>query len=508
MQSTDYGRVALAGILVLAASLRLYAINSQSLWLDELITLGDSTGNYRNNPRTEEFDVVISPPLNFTELEYAKPIATFWRSLVPGEHPPLYLLVLRIWREVFGNGDLAARSLSAAVSVLGVFLIYCLGKELFGRAVGLWAALLMTVAGPQIWFGQETRSYAMLTTVSLAAALALVLIQKRSPSWWRAILLSFLLLCMPLTHYFSFGVLLALGLYMVLRLRGRSLRWALGAAAVACLLFLILWGPFLWQSRHSTYHEFLVARDPDHLVRSFHLAAEMPIRLLVHLQEAWGPMHPSTWLLLLVYVAPVPLLARKPDLLLPWLWLVLTVGFVLCLDLARTTNHLYRIRYVMLAGPGLYLLLPALLSHLKGFGHVPPLLAVVVAVVTLRYPYAESRPDYRGMWEAVQQRARPTDAFVFSGAESATQAHWLYLSMNHYAFDPDRTHAILTRPPSPRVQDALRRAGRVWVFIPPDGVLYQQMAPGADAVPGMGYRLPGVGSFFLVEYRSTPGGLR
>jgi len=85
-------------------------------------------------------------------------------------HPPLYFWSLWGWVQLFGEGELAARLLSAVLGVLTVIIVYRLGRRLRGERVGLLAAFLTGFSRFHIWWSQELRMYVLaglLGTLSL-----------------------------------------------------------------------------------------------------------------------------------------------------------------------------------------------------------------------------------------------------------------------------------------------------------------------------------------------------
>ncbi|MBN1890011.1 MAG: glycosyltransferase family 39 protein [Thermoflexales bacterium] len=128
-------------ILIVAAGLRFYRLDAQSLWNDE----GNSA---RLSERT----------LQSITVGTASDI-----------HPPLYYYVLHFWRALFGHSEFALRALSVACGVILVVLVYLLGVQLFDEPAALAAALIAAVNPFQIYYSQEARMYAML---ALLAALS------------------------------------------------------------------------------------------------------------------------------------------------------------------------------------------------------------------------------------------------------------------------------------------------------------------------------------------------
>ena len=133
------------GILVLAAAMRLFQIGAQSLWYDE-----------GNSARIAE-----------------RSVALIIAGAAGDIHPPLYYLLLKVWRALFGESEAALRSLSAVFGVGAVAFAYATGRDLFGRRTGLIAATLLAVAPFAVYYGQEARMYAMLAFCAAASTWAL-----------------------------------------------------------------------------------------------------------------------------------------------------------------------------------------------------------------------------------------------------------------------------------------------------------------------------------------------
>src|SRR5439155_3000608 len=117
--------------------LRLYGINRQSAWADELTTL-----------------LITDPALSFTE---------FWQRVVADTHPPLYYLLMRGWSAVFGQTDLAARLPGA---VFGILMVAAAGAMPLPRPGRLTMMALLAISPGAIEFAQEARSYSLLLLFS------------------------------------------------------------------------------------------------------------------------------------------------------------------------------------------------------------------------------------------------------------------------------------------------------------------------------------------------------
>lgn len=524
---------ALAGILVMAASLRFYRLDDQSLWLDELYSLASSTARY---PDTSPLvaDAIVRPCPRFTALETARPWWRIWTGMHQGTHPPLYILVLRAWRHVFGESDCAARALSVAMSLAALVLLWLTARELYGDTPAVWTALLVSTAWPQLQFAQEARPYAMLMALGAGAMLAVARIEMRGPSTARLAGLGAAMAAMALTHYFCFGALVALGLYALVRLRSAARRRTLAAMAIAAAGFLALWGPAMWTQRHTTHFSFLAEDSPDHAELTFWRLDELPQRFLV--EYAWPTVPLLGWA---VWLGLAAASWRWRRLALPTMWLWLTAGAIAALDLVRSTSHLVWLRYTVLASPGLYLAICGLAAAVSQRGptaecdqpqHSPrrpqprvapaPLWRGVAwaAVLGLLAPcvaalpqfYDRQKEDWRGLGEFIRCNVGADEPLVFTVSAEQWYAMDLCIGLSHYEHNPRRPVAVLSRPASGPVLDALRAAGTAWVIS--DNMDVRTVLPGAvverdERFPMLRKRPPGVKQapmWFIRKVRWAP----
>lgn len=181
-----------AALLILAAGLRFRGLDAQSLWLDEAMSV------------------------YFVNLGLEK----LWEiTFVLEPNPPLYYLLLWVWVQLWGQGEIAIRSLSALLGTLSVLPAYLLGRDLGGSRAGALAGFAALASPFLLWYSQEARSFALLAATS---AWLLYLTHRASESS-RARLLLLWTLAASLTLYshvygaFAFG---AAALTLVLTGRG------------------------------------------------------------------------------------------------------------------------------------------------------------------------------------------------------------------------------------------------------------------------------------------------
>src|ERR1035441_8645514 len=122
------------GIVALGAVLRLIALGNKSFWLDEIASV-----------------VIVRMSGN-----------SFWSWVWRSEgNMALYYVMLRTWLHL-GLGEASVRMLSVLPGIASVPMMYPLGARLFGRRVGILAALFLALSTCSIVYSQEARGYSWL----------------------------------------------------------------------------------------------------------------------------------------------------------------------------------------------------------------------------------------------------------------------------------------------------------------------------------------------------------
>jgi 4-amino-4-deoxy-L-arabinose transferase-like glycosyltransferase len=403
--------VPLVGLAVLAAALRWFRIDAQSLWYDEGISAHQLTRSFGEIIRAAALDT----------------------------HPPGYYWTLKAWGEAFGSSELALRSLSAAWGVAMVVLTFLIGRRLFGTVVGVVAALLLAVAPLAVYYSQEVRMYAQVSALALLAAYAYT---RRA--YWLYTLAGIVTLY---SQYLGIAMLAALNVHALIWWRERSRRqWLIWLAANAAIAIAFLpWLPtFIDQQSHAlntsprTALGLLVDTLTAYAGGVAHSDA-LPWAGAAQLDALpWSgaaQLDAVPWLgaghfdLLLWSGAALVGLAVAGVLsafvqrgrgsaeaatlaLLMWL---LPLGLVIALGFR---SGLFEVRYLVVSLPGL-LLLAALglvrIVHWPALVPIATAVALVPAALGLSAQYfdpALARDDYRDLVARIEQNAQPGDAVV------------------------------------------------------------------------------------------------
>ncbi|HUR22807.1 MAG TPA: glycosyltransferase family 39 protein, partial [Acidimicrobiales bacterium] len=171
--------------------------------------------------------------------------------------PPLFYALLHVWMQVFGDGDLAVRSLSGLLGVAALPLTWLAGRRLGGRMVA-WSALILVAASPfAVRYSTEARQYSLVVVLVLVGYLAVTELLQRPGSRRALVATAVTTGALLLTHYWALYLLFvtAATLVAVVR-RGPSparegAQRGLTAMAVGSLAFLPWIPTFLYQARHT-----------------------------------------------------------------------------------------------------------------------------------------------------------------------------------------------------------------------------------------------------------------
>ena len=201
--------LAIVALIWFGMFIRVWDLNRESFWSDEGWTMLLSKG-----PTLQ--DVVI--------------------TMANDQHPPLYFALLHYWIDLAGNSEFTVRLLSTFASVLGIALVYRLGRDLFRPGVALAAALLLALQDNDIMLAREARHYSLLVMFGIAATLFYFRYLKHGK---RADGIGWLLaaIAMMYTHYLGGFILIVQLVHALIFVRPwRKLvdviiRWGLACAA-------------------------------------------------------------------------------------------------------------------------------------------------------------------------------------------------------------------------------------------------------------------------------------
>ncbi|MBF6571236.1 MAG: glycosyltransferase family 39 protein [Candidatus Binataceae bacterium] len=389
------------GLLTLAAlALRLFMLDSKSLWLDEGAT--------------------------------AERVLSDWRSLLivvttTQVNEALYYVLMHPWTDVMGASEFMLRLPSAIFSAATIPLIYLLGVELYDRRVGFAAALLMTVHAVTLRYAQEARSYAMLMLLVTISALFFIRAIKRPSLANCAIYIAAGVLSV---YAHLFGILLLPAEFLALFvLEARSRRRLM----VSVLIFGMLAGPACvlaiagdhgqadWIAAPTLYSYNLLAKmllGANMMVQFDH--TEAAILLLYAIAIVWAVTSAvfrraahSAAIVFLVLMAALPIAAAA---------------------VASIVKPLLVDRYLLECLPFVVILAAVGITEIPSRVTVYAMLAILtlcgIREDAAYYRYLQ-KEDWRDAVQYIAQGARPADALIIYGEEGIRPVEYYRRRLDH-----------------------------------------------------------------------------
>src|SRR6478752_1145480 len=223
--------IVVVGVISLIAGAVLRFSTTSSLWLDEALSV------------------------NISQL----PAGDLVRWLRHDGHPPLYYLLLHVWTDVFGSGDVAVRAMSGVFGLLTLPLAWIAGRRRGGPLLG-WITVTFVALSPfAVRYSDEARMYSMVMFLAFAGYLLLddVLRQGRG-GLLRYAGITLVTAALLYTNYWALWLLATAGLIVLWRVwkasdaAARTTAWKVVAALVVGLLLFVPWLPtMLYQSAHT-----------------------------------------------------------------------------------------------------------------------------------------------------------------------------------------------------------------------------------------------------------------
>ncbi|MBK8045805.1 MAG: glycosyltransferase family 39 protein [Anaerolineales bacterium] len=322
-------RIATIFIIVGAFALRLFGLGNQSFWYDEGVS-------------------AIIAQRGLGELA---------RWTANDIQPPLYYMMLWGWGRLAGWSEWSLRFLSASAGVVVVALIAILALRLTRRhSAAVLAAVLAAVHPLLLYYSQEARMYMVLLAFGALAAYLLVRAAEGGTGVWVWAVYAGAAVAAAYTHYFAFFMLLGLAIAYCIDVwprRGRQvwLPWFIANVAVV-LLYLPWFSVLLSRLKvdRSYWEGALNLRDAlIDIAVGFTSGETVAERTAVWLLVVYAAI--TLWAIVRLWQSRP---AMRRVLIYGSCWLLAPTVAVLLL---ASNVPKFNVRYVMVALPGLLLLL-------------------------------------------------------------------------------------------------------------------------------------------------------
>lgn len=212
----------LVSIVLFGAILRLYKLDYQSIWIDEICSFKEA------NPTMSAIDIY-----------------KFVKDFDP--HPPFYYISLHYIFLIFGYTTFVMRAYSAFLGIAGLIAFYFLGKEISNKKVGLIGTGLLAINFFHIYYSQEARMYSLMfltTTLSFYTLIKFI----KTPTIRNTVPYIICTTLMIYSHFFALFVLFSQAviiLYFLIEKEKIERKRFFILSLISGLVVIILWIPAL-----------------------------------------------------------------------------------------------------------------------------------------------------------------------------------------------------------------------------------------------------------------------
>lgn len=406
-------------ILLFGAILRIYGLSDQTYWLDEVTTLKVAQG----------------------DLE----------SIIYGSRPILYLTMAYYWFGVFGQSEIATRSLSLIFGLSSIPLIYLVGRQLFNRNIGLISAFILALSVYQIYYSQELRYYALFQFLTLASFYFYSRLLN-SKSNTDTVLYTISTILAFYTHDIGVLIIPVQNIYLLFRyktLRTILYRWVITQFIVIVSISPKLISTFTTDAVGDGGPNWITEPDilaPLYTIYRF-LGINVDFKYFIY--GCAGLIVLLAAIALYVYVSKIWKgnesrdkntisgtlgLDIKSETVLVVLWLLLPIAFLYIAS--YVVKPMYLVRYLILSAPACYLLAALLIDKINK----PVLKAIVLIIfVLLNLPghYVQYTGTFRENWreaiEYIEQSHKGGRTLILIPRENKSSFSW-YSNNNDFEY--------------------------------------------------------------------------
>jgi mannosyltransferase len=453
-------------ILFVGTALRMYQLDGQSFWTDEITSYRNSSGSLS--------EVVFKPQVN-------------------SNIPPLYYLVVH-GTLLVGNQEWVLRFPSLIFGVFSIVLLFSILRRWSGQGVALMGSAVLAISPFHIWYSQEMRPYALLMMLSL---LTFWFYQRLAGNPGNRLLQAGFLLSAAFTFYCHTVALAFIGFLGVHALLFSPYRkWKYWFAVFSGVGVLLLPAMFLlWLTPpmgSANPHESFDILGVGYAFWTFAVGYSLgPSVTELHQQDRLGALYAHLPLVLplallfgaLVLAGLVHAFNRSREVF--WVaagWLLAPLALAVVGSLV--TVHPFNVRYMILSFPAFVILLT---YGVAAFGSVRwkmgGLLALtIVSVVSLHQYYGDEeyhRDNNRDAGHYLAAHGRPGDLLVASAPYTIASLKYYFgredVQFVGYPERPKRTAMLRGEEPGGRwvnpqlvsrdMPELIGDRDRVWLFL-------------------------------------------
>ena len=417
-------------ILAIGVGLRLFRLDFQSLWFDEV-----SSVLFAKQPTVSEVIAYIKGDF----------------------HPPFYYLLLHFWIKYVGGSDFSVRLLSSLVSILGLVCFYRTSSLFLRPKLQLIATLFISLALFNVWYAQEVRAYGLVMLLSILSMHYLL----RFKSTQTLIPLGLYVLsstALLYTHYFAIFLIITQNIlvikYVVCRTGNEVaktlIRWSFAQGLI--VLCFLPWLPiFIGQLKIASGSIWIP--EP-----TFAALLALPLKFISY-REFYDLVPQALWVSILVFVVllglsfsavarrlPAPYESDRSSSffqgnfseLILWLLAPTILSFISSYFWVNT----FYFRNLIISAPALYILLAAIVSYPRQLTLRLLIFAAIIGCSVSSYLWyytKHHKEDWRATAQLVDSKRGSSDQLVF-------ESPWVRMAYDHYTTVPLNVIALADQP--------------------------------------------------------------
>lgn len=446
----------LGSAIVIGLYFRILNLGTREFWYDEVLSLLLSTGQRLQYSLPDDAPIALArltallnlPPENSWGA-IAKTLQGLVRGLYKGEpHPPVFFFAQHLWLRLFGNSEIAMRSLPALWSLGAIASAYGLGRKLLDHRSGLLFAALLATNPFYLFHSLNVRMYTPLVLWAILSVWALLELISR-PRWkWQIVFIGSIALGLLTFYLFAYWVVVLAALVLALN-RKRWLQHGIRMTIAGLLTLPWAISGTLKQLRNADLDRFGARNGNPALLHLQDLCQTIGAHLIV---GDWATSLPMQLTLISGLIATLVL-----GLAAIYLWkarqkLSLTIGLgmslfplllAFCVDMMtqKYTLGFGWGRALIFVLPGCLLLMTIAIRQLKAHQGIAALLLLLYLGIDVGDLTLRPRSVFHQVAETVQLDSAPTLIAMDSQA-------WGHVNRLAYYIPPTSPVDLLAQPAS------------------------------------------------------------
>ena len=98
-----------------------------------------------------------------------KPLNELTEVFLHDQNPPLHILILHFWMQIFGISDVSAKALSVILSALCALVLFVFSKRFLNKKMAILVSVLFLFSNVQLFYSHEIRTYALVELLCIVS---------------------------------------------------------------------------------------------------------------------------------------------------------------------------------------------------------------------------------------------------------------------------------------------------------------------------------------------------